>query len=66
MSRATFYFTAEDGGDPIVFETEGTMKKLLGYLKQLLPVAKLLYQNRKAEAAILVALADVFSRVLGH
>lgn len=28
MSRAAFYFKAEDGRDPIIFESEGAVKKL--------------------------------------
>jgi len=30
VSDATFYFTAEDGSDPVVFTKEGHMKKYLG------------------------------------
>lgn len=42
------------------------MKKLLAYAKRALPVVKVLYANRKAEAAIIVAVADAVSRALGH
>ena len=70
MSDATFYFTAEDGSDPIVFTKEGHMKRALAHLKRVLPVAKFLYQNRKAElalAAALVALGrEIVQAATGH
>ena len=70
MSRATFFFTADDGRDPIHFNQEGKVKRLFAHLKRALPVAKFLYQNRKAEvalAAALVALArEIVQAATGH
>jgi hypothetical protein len=65
--KATFYFAADDGRDPIHFDPEGKMKrKLVAFAKRALPVARLLYQNRKAEVALAAAIADAVSRALGH
>jgi hypothetical protein len=70
VSRATFYFAATDGRDPLVFEQEGKMKRVLAYAKRALPVAKFIYQNRKAELALVTALIalgrEVVQIATGH
>ncbi len=70
MSRGVFYFTAHDGCDPIAFIEEVGMKKYLAYVRRALPVAKFLYQNRKAEIALVAALValgrEIVQIATGH
>lgn len=79
VAKATFYFVAEAEQEPIVFETEGAVKKIVdkakGTVRGLHPrrvfaVAKFLYQNRKAELALAtgcVALArEIVQASTGH
>lgn len=71
LSRATFYFVAEDGSDAIVFEEEklrhkivATLRKAGAVARRIVPVARFLYKNRKTEIALVLSVVSVGREVV--